>query len=153
MPPAPFIRNCLAALLAALVAACGVIGPSKDNVEAFCGEVVPVIAEWRGEALKPYATEAFAKTIDDPNQQGKFVFFSRLGDLASFEPPRMTGYSTASGKGSFVRVEINARFANGPALLLLTLRSSDDALKLQDIDIRSPAFSNPAARPSAVQQI
>ncbi len=153
MPPAPFIRTCLAVLLAVFAAACGVIGPSKDNVEAFCRDVVPVIAEWRGEALKPYATEAFAKTIDDPKQQGKFVFFSRLGDLASFEPPRMTGYSTASGEGTFVQVEINAKFANGPAQLMLTLRSSDDELKLQAIDIRSPAFSDPAAKPSAIQQI
>ena len=149
----PFRRTWPAMLLAVAIAACGVIGPSKETVEAFCAEVVPVIAEWRGEALKPYGTEEFNGKIGTADQQSAFVRFSKLGDLASFETPNMTGYSTASGEGTFVRVEINAKFANGQAVLLLTLRSSDDTLKLQAIDIRSAVFNNPNAQPSAVQQI
>jgi hypothetical protein len=143
----------LAALLAVWLAACGVIGPSKDNVEKFCAEVVPVIAEWRADALEPYATDAFKAKLASADQQQTFLMFSRLGELASFETPDMTGYSTATGEGTFVTVDIKAKFARGAALMRLTLRSSGGELKLQGIDIQSPVFSDPAAQPSGVQQI
>jgi hypothetical protein len=140
-------------LLAVALAGCGLIGPSKDAVESFCGEVVPVLAEWHAEALKPYATDAFNAKVGTPDQQRMFVVFSKLGDLSSFETPRMTGYSTATGAGTFVTVEINAKFSRGPALIRLSLRSSGGTLKLQGVDIDSPVFGNPSAQPSAVQQI
>lgn len=157
MPPANFTvrRTCLAAvlILAAWLAACGVIGPSKEAVEKFSTEVVPVIAEWRADALKPYGTEEFNSTIGTADQQRKFIVFSKLGDLSSFEPPATTGYFTSTGKGTFVTVDINARFAKGPAVIRMVLRSSGGELKLNALNIRSPAFGDPSAQPNAVQQI
>ena len=133
--------------------ACGVIGPSKDEVEAFCGEVVPAIAEWRADALEPYGTEAFNRKLDGAEQQRMFVVFSKLGALNSFATPRMTGYSTSTGSGTFVTVDIDATFSRGKARMRLTLRSSGGELKLQGVDIQSPVFGDPSASPSAVQQI
>jgi len=157
MPPAPFHLQRAwrvgVVTLAALLAACGVVGPSKQAVEKFSTEVVPVIAEWRAEALKPYGTEAFNDKLGTADQQRTFVVFSKLGELSSFEPPAMTGYSTATGKGTFVTVDINAKFARGPAVIRMVLRSSGGELKLNALDIRSPAFGDPSAQPSAVQQI
>ncbi len=157
MPPAPSLVQRAwrvgALALAAWLAACGVIGPSKEAVEKFSTEVVPVIAEWRAEALKPYGTEEFNTRLGNPDQQRMFVVFSKLGDLSSFQPPSMTGYSTATGKGTFVTVDINAKFAKGPAVIRMVLRSSGGELKLNALNIRSPAFGDPSAQPNAVQQI
>ncbi|MGE0664922.1 MAG: hypothetical protein AB7O49_00075 [Sphingomonadales bacterium] len=154
LPAFPVLRMAhLACVLALALAACGVIGPSKEKVEAFCGEVVPQIAEWRAEALTPYGTEEFNRKLASADQRRMFVVFSKLGGLTSFDAPRMTGYSTATGKGTYVSVEIDARFARGPAVMRLTLRSSDGSLKLQGVDISSPVFGDPSAHPNAVQQI
>lgn len=139
--------------LAFCLSACGVIGPSKEAVEKFSTEVVPVIAEWRGDALKPYGTEEFNSTIGSADQQRKFIVFSKLGELSSFEPPSMTGYFSSTGKGTFVTVDINAKFAKGPAVIRMVLRSSGGELKLNALNIRSPAFADPSAQPNAVQQI
>lgn len=140
-------------MLAACLAACGVIGPSKEAVEKFSTEVVPVIAEWRADALKPYSTEEFNSTIGSADQQRKFIVFSKLGELSSFEPPSTTGYFTSTGKGTFVTVDINAKFARGPAVIRMVLRSSGGELKLNALNIRSPTFGDPSAQPNAVQQI
>lgn len=157
MPPATSLiqRSRLVGvlMLAAWLAACGVIGPSKEAVETFSAEVVPVIAEWRADALKPYGTEEFNARLATADQQRMFVVFSKLGDLASFQPPSMTGYSTSTGKGTFVTVDINAKFAKGPAVIRMVLRSSGGQLKLNALNIRSPAFGDPSAQPNAVQQI
>lgn len=151
----PFQRARLVGVLVltAWLAACGVIGPSQESVETFSTQVVPVIAEWRADALKPYGTDEFNTRLGTADQQRMFVVFSKLGELASFEPPTMTGYSTETGKGTFVIVDINAKFAKGSAVIRMVLRSSDGALKLNALDIRSPAFGNPSAQPSAVQEI
>ena len=157
MPPAPspFQRARLAGVLAlvAWLAGCGVIGPSKQSVETFCTEVVPVISEWRADALKPFGTDEFNGRIGSADQQRMFVVFSKLGGLASFQAPTMTGYTTSTGKGTFVTVEVNAKFARGPAVIRMVLRSSGGDLKLNALNIRSPVFSDPSARPSTVQQI
>ncbi|MEN3952532.1 hypothetical protein [Iodidimonas sp. SYSU 1G8] len=135
------------------VTACGVIGPSSEDVENFVVDIMPVIAEWRGEALAPYGTEAFNRTLAEPGQARMMTVFSRLGDLASFEPPRTVGWSSSTGQGTQISVEVAARFERGPALLKMTLRREDGQLRLHGLNIESPVFSMPSARPSAPQQI
>lgn len=136
-----------------LAAACGVIGPSSEDVEDFVVEIMPLIAEWRGEALAPYGTGAFNRTLAEPDQARMMTVFSKLGELASFEPPRTVGWSTATGQGTQISVEVAARFDRGPALLKMTLRREDGRLRLHGLNIESPVFSNPSARPSVPQQI
>jgi hypothetical protein len=136
-----------------LVAACGVIGPSSEDVEDFVVEIMPVIAEWRGEALAPYGTGAFNRTLAEPDQARMMTVFSKLGELASFEPPRTVCWSTATGQGTQIIVEVAARFDRGPALLKMTLRREDGQLRLHGLNIESPVFSSPSAAPSVPQQI
>jgi hypothetical protein len=149
-PPA---RYTLVLLMAAIMAACGVIGPDKEQVEKFAVDIMPAIAEWRPETLKPYATEEFNKKMRTPEQARMYVMFSRLGDLDSFQPPKTVGYFTSTEEGTRVTVEIAAKFSKGPALVKMTLRSRDGDLKLYGLNIQSPVFDNPSSQPQAPQQI
>ncbi|MBI1181266.1 MAG: hypothetical protein GC201_11970 [Alphaproteobacteria bacterium] len=148
----PLVR--LLPLLCALaLAACGVIGPSKADVEDAVVEMMPVIAQWKPDALKPYGTAAFNQRIDQPRQSHLFLLFSELGELDSFQPPRMTGWESSTGAGTLVRVEVDAKFAHGPATIVMTLRSEGGKLKLHALNIRSPVFGDPSAQPEAPQQV
>ena len=147
------VRYGLMVLVAAVMAACGVIGPDKEDVEKFAVDLMPAIAEWRPEALKAYATDEFNKKMATPDQARMYVMFSRLGELDSFQPPKTVGYFTSTDEGTRVTVEIAAKFSRGPALVKMTLRSRDGDLKLYGLNIQSPVFDNPSSQPQAPQQI
>jgi hypothetical protein len=140
-------------LFSLVIAACGMIGPSKEDVEDAVIDLMPVVAQWRPEVLEPYGTTAFHKRISRPDQQRMFRVFSRLGTLDSFQPPRMTGWSSSTEHGTQVRVEVDARFSRGPALVVMTLQTEDGTLKLHALNIRSPVFGDPDAKESAPQLI
>ncbi len=149
----PAVRHAVMLFAAFLMAACGVIGPDKEEVEKFAVDLMPAIAEWRPEALQPYATDEFNKKMRTPDQARMYVMFSRLGELDSFQPPKTVGYFTSTKEGTRVTVEIAAKFSRGPALVKMTLRSRDGDLKLYGLNIQSPVFDNPSLRPQAPQQI
>ncbi len=153
MTIAQAVRQVTAPLLLLFVAACGLIGPSDEDVTDFCAEVIPVIAEWRPAALEPYATDGFNQRVGQPEQARVFAAFSRLGALTSFEQPRKVGYFTSTGAGTHVVVEVPARFANGPAVLRMTLQSKGGALKLHALDVRAATLGNPPAPPNVEHQI
>lgn len=157
MSPAssPLRRAWFAGLLAlaAWLAACGVVGPSKEEVETFTVDVMPAIAEWRPEALAPYSTEGLMKKMKAPDQARMFTVFSKLGGLASFEPPKTVGYFTSTSEGTHVTVEVAARFDNGPAVIRMNLESHGGKLKLHGLNIDSPVFADPSVQPRAPQQI
>jgi hypothetical protein len=147
------VRALVAAWTLALLAACGVIGPSGEEVEDAVVAVMPALAEWRADSLTLLATAEFNRALAEPEQARRLAAFSKLGGLVSFLPPSTVGWSASTGGGMQTVAEVSATFERGPAAVRLTLRREDGALKLHGLDIRSPVLGDPSAAPRAPQQI
>jgi len=115
-----------------------------EEAKPYLDQNLPDALSWDLERLKPLLTPEAEEAFETDRGKKVYRFFSRLGQLKSFEEPEFlaakSGVSIGTGSYDITKFSMLGEFENGPAQITVTLASVDSGYKIHYLHLNSDVF-------------
>ena len=115
----------------------------QEGVQEFADEFMPTVTSRDYDVIESYFAPEIRRAVDPEEQRRIFEWFGQLGELRSFEDPKLTNIQTSTNipYSKILLYRFVAHFSNGDAVVDLRLvQASNGQYLVWGVHINSDAL-------------